>query len=167
VVDRLVARARAERVEAPAPLALWRAEQARGALFLAKPRTFMNASGAAVAWLAAREGLAPAALLVICDDVNIALGRVRIRRGGSDGGHNGLASVGAELGTTEFARLRLGVGPRPPGEALREFVLGEFAADELAAAEAMLDRGAAAALAFAERGVEAAMREFNAEAAGA
>jgi PTH1 family peptidyl-tRNA hydrolase len=126
----------------------------------------MNASGEALAALGEREALRAPGLLVICDDVNLPLGRLRVRRGGSDGGHNGLLSVTLALGTTEYPRLRLGVGPRPPETTLHDFVLGEFGEDEAARAEALVERGALAALAFAERGIEAAMREHNADVAG-
>ena len=153
---------RAERAESPATYEAWRA---RGgpALLLAKPRTFMNASGVAVAELLGREPVSLGALLVICDDVNLPLERVRLRPRGSDGGHNGLLSVGEELGTTEFPRLRLGVGPRPAETTLTEFVLEEFPENEGDAVGALVERGAEAALAFAREGLEAAMREFNGE----
>ncbi len=139
---------------------LWRAGP-RGAILVVKPLTFMNASGEALAALARSDPFAPADLLVICDDVNLPLGRLRVRRGGSDGGHNGLLSVSLALGTNEYPRLRLGVGPRPAGLALHDFVLGPFGADEEDSAEALVERGSDAAAAFAARGIDAAMREFN------
>lgn len=121
----------------------------------------MNASGEAVAELLAREPVSVAGLLVICDDVNLPLGRIRLRPGGSAGGHNGLLSVGLAVSGAEFSRLRLGVGPRPGGVGLRDFVLGEFLPEEGEEVEAMVDRASDAAIAFAERGIEVAMREFN------
>jgi peptidyl-tRNA hydrolase, PTH1 family len=127
-----------------------------------KPETFMNASGVAVRSLQEREGLPPDAMLVVCDDVNLPLGRLRLRSGGSDGGHNGLRSVIAELGTTEFPRLRLGVGPRLHGMSLSDFVLAEFEAAEAPVVETLVERGVLAAVMLAEQGLEAAMREFNA-----
>ncbi len=153
---------RAEREEAAAAYEAWRARRGP-ALLIARPRTFMNASGVAVAEMLRREPVALGGLLVICDDVNLPLGRARLRPRGSDGGHNGLLSVSEALGTTEFARLRLGVGPRPPEATLTEFVLEEFLEEEEGAVEALVDRGAEAALAFARDGLEAAMREFNRE----
>ena len=126
----------------------------------------MNASGEAIAALARLEAFAAADVLVVCDDVNLPLGRLRVRRGGSDGGHNGLLSVSLALGTTEYPRLRLGVGPRPPGESLHDFVLGEFREDEEAAALALVERASEAALAFEARGIDAAMREHNGASSG-
>lgn len=123
----------------------------------------MNASGVAVADLLRREPVSLGSLLVISDDVNLPLGRTRLRPRGSEGGHNGLLSVIDELGTAEFPRLRLGVGPRPPEPTLTEFVLEEFPESDEEAVEALVARGAEAALAFARGGLEAAMREFNKE----
>ncbi|MFN0150575.1 MAG: aminoacyl-tRNA hydrolase [bacterium] len=138
----------------------WRSENPP--VVIAKPQTFMNASGNAVRALLDEWGVGAASVLVVADDVNLPLGRVRVRGGGSGGGHNGLRSIIDQLGTVEFPRLRLGVGPRPPEVVLSDFVLGDFAADEEESAEALVARGALAAIAFAERGLEAAMREFNA-----
>lgn len=165
VVDRLLGLVRAGRAGGAPDYELWRGGPG-GRLLIARPTTFMNASGRAVVALAAREGVALDAFLVICDDVNLPLGRLRIRPGGSDGGHNGLLSVIEETGTTAVPRLRLGVGPRPPGESLTDFVLAAFAEEEETAVEALVARGAEAALAFAERGIDAAMREFNKTEAG-
>ncbi len=155
-------RTRAERAESPAAYEAWRAK-GEPALLIARPRTFMNASGVAVAELLRREPVSLGGLLLICDDVNLPLGRARLRPRGSDGGHNGLLSVSEELGTTEFPRLRLGIGPRPPEMTLTEFVLEEFREEEEGAVEALVERGAEAALAFARDGLEAVMREFNRE----
>jgi PTH1 family peptidyl-tRNA hydrolase len=163
VVDRLVERRRATRVAHDALHEAWRV--GRGGLLLVKPLTFMNASGEAVARLCAMERIEPASLLVVCDDVNLPLGRLRVRGGGSDGGHNGLFSVGDELGTLAFPRLRLGVGPKPPEHSLSDFVLADFGEAEVEAVETMVDRACDAALLFAARGLDAAMREFNAVAA--
>lgn len=138
----------------------WRA--ADPPIVIAKPQTFMNASGEAVRALRDEWGVDAASILVVADDVNLPLGRVRLRGAGSGGGHNGLRSIIEQLGTMEFPRLRLGVGPRPQDAVLSDFVLGDFAADEEEGAEALVARGALAAIAFAERGLEAAMREFNA-----
>lgn len=92
-------------------------------LELAKPSTFMNESGRAAATLLRMRDLPPDGLLVVCDDVNLDLGRLRLRESGSAGGHKGLSSIIAALGTESFARLRLGVGPGPGGADLADFVL--------------------------------------------
>lgn len=168
VADGVAARLRA-RCESSGDVAhyeLWRTQVGGRPLLIAKPETFMNLSGVAVRSLRESEGLSLDAMLVVCDDVNLPLGRVRLRSGGSDGGHNGLRSVIDELGSAEFPRLRLGVGPRPPEATLSDFVLAEFGAAEAAAVEELVERGASAAIAFAARGLEAAMREFNAQQGG-
>jgi PTH1 family peptidyl-tRNA hydrolase len=164
VADGFAARLRA-RCEGSGNLAhyeLWRANAGERPLLIVMPETFMNLSGVAVRSLQESEGISPGSMLVVCDDVNLPLGRLRLRSGGSDGGHNGLKSVIEELGTTEFPRLRLGVGPRPQEIALSDFVLGEFEAAEAPVVETLVERGVQAAVAVAEQGLEAAMREFNA-----
>ena len=109
---------------------------------LAKPLTFMNNSGRAVKELARR--LSPPCalqdLLVVTDDFALPLGELRIRRRGSSGGHNGLESVIQMLGSPEFPRLRLGIGPAPAGRDPAEFVLEGFGRDEAPAAEEMVQR---------------------------
>ncbi len=163
VADALVSSRRAAAAAGGAARLLydaWRSDNPP--IVIAKPQTFMNASGDAVRALLDEWGADATSLLIVADDVNLPLGRVRVRGGGSGGGHNGLRSIIDRLGTVEFSRLRLGVGPRPPEMALSDFVLGDFAADEEESAEALVTRGALAAIAFAERGLDAAMREFNA-----
>lgn len=129
---------------------------------LVKPTTYMNRSGEAVADLLGDRGLRPADILVVSDDVNLPLGRIRIRRGGSDGGQKGLASVIAEIGTGEFARLRLGVGPIPEGTAdLADFVLDRFAANETEGADRMIEEAVSCVRLWAAAGVEGAMGRYN------
>lgn len=94
-------------------------------LVLAKPQTFMNASGDAVQALAAWYRVAPDTILVVTDDLDLPFGRVRLRPGGSAGGHNGLKSIIARLGTTEFPRLRVGIGRPEAGETI-DWVLAPF-----------------------------------------
>jgi len=96
-----------------------------------KPLTYMNESGRALASLSAKGVCVDAGeLLVVTDDVDLEVGRIRLRQKGSAGGHNGLKSVIRQLGTDEFARLKVGVGPRPPGEDLIDYVLGSFRPEE-------------------------------------
>ena len=113
-------------------------------VLLMKPQTYMNASGIAVRQAADYYHIEPCNILVICDDVSFAVGRMRVRADGSDGGHNGLKSIIAELGTSAFPRLRIGVGEKPhPDYDLAEWVLSTFQEadqkvlfDEFAAVEA-------------------------------
>ena len=136
---------------------LWRGE----GLALAKPLTFMNRSGAAYAALLRRYGLEPADALLVYDDLALPLGQVRLRGKGSAGGHNGVRSVIEALGTSEFPRLRIGVGDSfPPGGQV-DYVLAPFDAAEREAADAALALAAEAALAFARDGLTAAMNQFN------
>jgi len=129
---------------------------------LAKPETYMNNSGVAVAGLARWFKLAPADLLVICDDLDLPLGRVRLRAQGSAGGHHGLESIIAHLHTQQFPRLRVGIGrPANPRMETIDFVLGSTPREEreiLGEAEA---RAAEAALAFVREGIERAMNRYN------
>ena len=103
------------------------AEIAGRHILLVKPQTYMNASGTAVRQAADYYHVPPANILVICDDVNFPVGRMRVRAGGSDGGHNGLKSIIAELGSDAFPRLRIGVGEKPhPEYDLADWVLSAF-----------------------------------------
>ena len=128
---------------------------------LAKPRTYMNLSGRAAQSLAARGPIPAERVLVLVDDFTLPLGRVRIRRGGGTGGHNGLASLIESLGTREFPRVRLGIGPLPDGVDPADFVLEDFLPEEEEAVRALVARGADAVEALLEEGLEAAMNRFN------
>ncbi len=142
------------------------AKAVNGVLLL-KPGVFMNASGEALRVVADYYKLEPASVLVVVDDVSIPLGRLRLRSRGSHGGHNGLKSVSAELGTDDYLRLRLGVGGagmqerRHPEQDLADYVLENFAPEELSAADAMLDRAAACIETVLQSGLDAAMNRFN------
>ena len=145
--------------------AKWKARAAKIAeigdgVLLAEPTTFMNLSGWAVREIAAFHKLAPSDMLVVVDDADLPLGRLRMRTSGSAGGHNGLKSVIQELGTLEFPRLRVGVG-RQPGE-LKNHVLGRFSNDEKAQIDAAVKRAADAAELFAKENILAAMNRYNA-----
>lgn len=128
---------------------------------LAKPLAFMNRSGPPVAALLARYGLAADDVLVVYDDLALPLGALRLRPKGSHGGHNGVRSVVEALGSTEFPRLRVGVGNSfPPGGQV-DFVLSPFDDGERDALEAALDGAAEAALTFVRDGMTAAMNRHN------
>ena len=128
---------------------------------VAKPLTFMNRSGDAVAALSHYYDIAPTDLLVVVDEVALPFGRLRARARGSAGGHNGLKSVIERLGTTEFPRLRLGVGRGDTRRDLADHVLSKFEADELAALEEFITRAADAAEMFAADGIEKVMNTYN------
>ncbi len=128
---------------------------------LLKPTTYMNRSGKAIKSFAESGSLSPEEILVVADDYNLPLGRIRLRQSGSDGGHKGLASVIYHLGTEEFPRIRLGVGPVPEGIAAEDFVLERFAADEIETADAMTKRAVLAVKTWLLEGYEKAASIFN------
>ncbi len=119
----------------------------------------MNLSGWAVRDIAAFHKLSPADVLIVVDDADLPLGRLRIRAKGSAGGHNGLKSIIQELGTDAFPRLRIGVG-REGGE-LKSHVLGRFGADEQLRIDAAVKRAADAAELFATEDIVTVMNRFN------
>lgn len=137
----------------------------RTEVLVMKPQTYMNRSGESVAAALADKGLAPSDLLVIYDDVDLPLGRVRMRRGGGSGGHNGVQSIIDAVGDATFARLRLGVGRPDANTDLIEHVLSEFASDESAGVAMAIKRGARAVEVFVAEGLTSAMQKFNGLAA--
>ena len=130
-------------------------------LLVAKPLTFMNNSGDAVSALARYYDISIGDLLVVVDEVALPFGRLRARARGSAGGHNGLKSVIARLGTMEFARLRLGVGRGDARRDLADHVLSKFEADEQSALGEFITRAADAAEMFAVEGIERVMNAYN------
>ncbi len=129
-------------------------------LLLQKPLTFMNLSGKAVAPLARKEGIGPAEIMVVSDDLDLPLGEIRIRRGGGAGGHHGLESVIEELGSADFLRLRVGIGRSEPGETV-DFVLSKCEGEEAERFQEAIGRAAEAALTALTGGVSRAMTAFN------
>ena len=139
---------------------------ARGAInghdvALAKPQTYMNLSGESVRDLLRIYKMPTTALLVVYDDVDLPTGTVRIRERGGPGTHNGMRSIVDEIGTTDFPRLRIGVGLPTNGENLADYVLGLPAAEERAVLDEALDRSVKAIETVARRGLGAAMNQFN------
>ncbi len=132
-----------------------------GEIWLFKPMGYMNRSGPPVARICRRAGCGTDGLLVLVDDLALPLGRIRLRTGGSSGGHNGLKSVAAALGTDEFARLRIGIGPYEGGGDVRDYVLDSFRPDERETAAQATALAAEAAFCWAEEGIEAAMNRYN------
>jgi PTH1 family peptidyl-tRNA hydrolase len=130
-------------------------------VLVVKPLPFMNLSGRPIAELVRYYRVALDQVLVVLDDVNLPLGQLRARPRGSEGGHNGLRSVVAELATQEFARLRIGVGRGDPRRDLADHVLAMFDADERAEADEAIGRAADAAELFVAEGVVAVMNRYN------
>jgi len=130
-------------------------------IIFAMPNTYVNCSGIAARDLLQRYDLEPTGMLVVVDDFNLPLGRIRIRGSGSDGGHNGLASIIEELGTEDFPRLRLGVGPLPDGVDQSDFVLGDFEQNEIESVEKMIATACEAVMFYLERGLDEAMSKYN------
>jgi PTH1 family peptidyl-tRNA hydrolase len=164
VLDRLAVR-RGASFAAPRELKAWAAEITRpdGRLILAKPRTYMNRSGRAAVALCARYAVDPSELLVVYDDADLELGRLRLRLHGGAGGHNGLQSTIDALRTEWIPRLRLGVRGADRGDAeLADYVLSPFEAAEESVAAALVDLAVEAVEAAVEGGVEAAMNTYNA-----
>lgn len=128
-------------------------------LLLVKPETFMNLSGQSVRQAMDFYKLPAEALVVVCDDIALPLGKLRIRPAGSHGGHNGLRDIEAHLGSNEYARLRIGVGA-PDFEAV-DHVLGRFRPSEQPVMEEAIARAAAAVLVWSREGVEASMNQYN------
>ena len=131
------------------------------AVELALPLTYMNLSGLAVRDLLDDVDRVASDLLVVCDDVNLPLGRIRLRPSGSDGGHNGLSSIISQLGTEGFARLRLGVGAAPDSVDLADHVLAGFEEDEEPVVEEMVERAVAAIELALARGMAESMQVYN------
>jgi peptidyl-tRNA hydrolase, PTH1 family len=161
VVDELASRRRSVhfRVESEAWVAP--AEIAGQPVLLAKPLTFMNRSGVCIGRLLEQTGTACGDLLVVVDDVVLELGWLRVREGGSHGGHNGLRSIIEVLGTEDFARLRVGVRKGDIGPDLAEYVLAPFPAEDVLLVQEAVGRAADAAEAWLGEGAAAAMNRFN------
>lgn len=128
---------------------------------LAKPHTMMNLSGLAVRDLLERLECGPAAMVVLCDDVALPWGMLRIREGGSAGGHNGLKSIIGTIGSSEFARVRMGIQPDHPVDDLAAFVLRPMRKAELEIAAEMAEQAAEAVELILTRGIAEAMNRFN------
>ena len=127
-----------------------------------KPTTYMNLSGEAVGEAARFYKLAPDHVLVISDDVDLPLGKLRIRTGGSAGGHNGLKSIIQHLGTDQFPRLKVGVGGKPhPDYDMGDWVLGKFQGEDKKVMDDAVSRAADAVECFLKDGPQKAMNRFN------
>ena len=130
-------------------------------IYLVKPLTFMNMSGLAVKQCLERFELDIKELLVLCDDVNLPLGKIRIREEGTEGGHKGLRSIIYYLNSTEFVRLRMGIGDKPEGADLEKWVLEQFNSDEEKIVEEMLQRSYQATEECIVQEIKEVMNRFN------
>lgn len=140
---------------------VWECQLGGERALLVEPRTFMNLSGSCVRKAVDFYQVEPADVLVVCDEFQLPVGELRLRPQGSDGGHNGLADVIRTLGTNEFSRLRIGVGPVPERWNAADFVLGKFAKDERGEIDLQVARAADAVQCWAAFGVTVAMNKFN------
>jgi PTH1 family peptidyl-tRNA hydrolase len=132
---------------------------------LCKPQTFMNLSGRSVACLLRETGTPPEGLLVVCDDVNLPFGALRLRPSGGSGGHNGLEDIVAHIGEN-FPRLRIGCGPAPQWADLADFVLAPFTEERLREVAGVLDRVAEGLILLEREGWQRAMARVNARLQG-
>ena len=131
-------------------------------LMLLKPQTYMNLSGRSVLQLSAYYSIPPQQIIVLFDDISLPPGRLRIRGDGSAGGHNGIKSIIAELGSQDFPRVKIGVGGKAhPDQDLADHVLSTFSAQEEKALAVSLQNAADAALAIIDHGVSEAANRFN------
>lgn len=143
------------------PLHLATMEAGGESVLLVKPMTYMNRSGAALRTLMRRHRVKASEVIVVLDDLDLEVGRLRIRKRGGAGGHKGLSSIQEALGTEDFPRVRLGIGPRPAGGNLTGYVLGRFAPAERGRVAQAVQRAAEAVRHMVEHGVDSAMNRFN------
>ena len=133
-----------------------------GKLFLLKPQTYMNLSGRAVLQLSAYYSIPPERIIVLFDDISLPPGRLRIRAEGSAGGHNGIKSISAEVGSQAFPRVKIGVGAKPnPEFDLADWVLSTFSAKEEKDLRFALENAADAALSIIDKGVPETANKYN------
>jgi PTH1 family peptidyl-tRNA hydrolase len=159
VVDALAKRHHVRIIRRMGRALIARARIAGQDVTLAKPQTFMNLSGQAVAHIARREKIEPSEILVIYDDMDLPLGRIRLRPDGSSGGHKGMRSIIERLGTTEFPRLRIGIGSADRDAALH--VLSRFRRGEREVARKAIRSAADAVEMILSEGIEPAMNLYN------
>ncbi len=128
---------------------------------LAKPQTYMNLSGESVRELVDYYKVSPEEIIVIYDDISLEVGQLRLRGKGSAGGHNGLKSIISHLGTREFARIKVGIGDKPPGRDLADYVLSRFAEEEQPIVRDIIKKSSEAVKSIIKDGMESAMNIYN------
>jgi PTH1 family peptidyl-tRNA hydrolase len=130
-------------------------------VLLLKPTTYMNISGRSVQPAMAFYQLTPADVMVIVDELALPCGKLRIRKGGSSGGHNGLKDVERALGTSEYPRLRIGIDPPPGRVPGRDYVLGKFSEEQRQKIDPAIERASSALVTWIDKGINTAMNQFN------
>lgn len=130
-------------------------------VILLKPMTYMNLSGESVVQVANYFKILPEDIIVIYDDINLDVGRLRIREKGSAGGHNGIKNIIAQLGTEEFPRIRVGVGMKPPRMDLADYVLSRFGKDEQVLMEMEYEKACKATALMVQDEIAQAMNQYN------
>lgn len=162
VIDRLAAKEGIDVLEKKHKAIIGKGMIAGEKCVLAKPQTFMNLSGESVRELVDFYKVDPASeVIVISDDISLAVGQIRVRKKGSAGGHNGLKNIIAHLGGENFPRVRMGVGEKPAAYDLADYVLGHFTKDERKEMDEAADRAADAIRMILSKDVDAAMNQFN------
>lgn len=131
-------------------------------VLLLKPLTYMNLSGRAVQSAMAFYQLLPAEIMIVLDDLALPVGKIRLRAGGSSGGHNGLKDIERALGTSEYPRLRIGIDPPPTRVPGKDYVLGRFSEQQSQLLDPAIDRAVDAIKIWIDNGIAAAMNQFNA-----
>lgn len=160
-IQRLADRHNAKLKKRKYPAKAAQAELKNGPALLVKPWTYMNRSGIAVSGILKGTGVDLSRLLVVYDDLDIALGEIRIRKAGGPGTHKGMGSIVEEIGSSAFPRVRIGIGPLPPDVDATDFVLGDFQEAEKATLEDCLRTAEEAVDSMMMYGVEEAMNRFN------
>lgn len=130
-------------------------------VILAKPQTYMNLSGDSLRELAAYYKVEPENIIVVFDDISLEPGQIRIRPKGSAGGHNGVKNIIARLGTEEFPRVKVGVGEKPKGWDLTDYVLSRFSSEDRKVMDESVKLAAEAVVAIMTQGTDAAMNKYN------
>jgi PTH1 family peptidyl-tRNA hydrolase len=161
VVDEILRRADAEAPRARMGAELSEASVGGTKVICCKPMEFMNVSGAAISRAAGFWKIPPGQILVVHDDMDLDLGRMKLVEGGGTGGHNGLRSIVASLGTEAFCRLRFGIGRPPPNWEGADFVLADFTTQERQILSNLVEEAADAAQSIVKGGLVAAMNKFN------
>lgn len=162
LVDRLAGRWHADwTLERKFNSRMARADRENGRVLLCQPQTFMNSSGEAVAPLVAFYRLRIKHFVVAVDDADLPLGEIRLRPGGSSGGHHGLESIEQHLGTREFARLRIGIGRTAGARQITNYVLGRFSSTEAVLADKVLEKACDQVECWLSDGIQKAMSQFN------
>jgi peptidyl-tRNA hydrolase, PTH1 family len=140
---------------------LARAERGSQRVLLCEPQTYMNASGEAVGSVAAYYQVPLARLVIVVDDADLPVGEIRLRPGGSSGGHHGLESVEQHLGTRDYARLRIGIGRQAGAREITGYVLGRFSSTEAALMDKVLIVASDQVETWLDAGIQKAMSQFN------